>query len=66
MPIYEYECTKCGEKFELRRSMSDDDSNIKCPGCGKGQPKKVLSTFFDTNSSSYSSSGKSCAPSGST
>ena len=63
MPVYEYECTNCGEKFELRRSMSDNDSNIKCPRCGKGQPKRVLSTFFGATSSSGS---KSCAPSGST
>jgi putative FmdB family regulatory protein len=63
MPIYEYECTKCGEKFELHRSMSDDDSNLKCPKCGKGQPKKVLSTFFDATSSGDS---RSCAPSGAT
>ena len=34
MPIYEYECRNCGEKFELRRGITDSDSEIKCPKCG--------------------------------
>jgi len=60
MPIYEYECTACGEKFELRRSMSDSDSEIKCPRCGAEKPRRVLSMFGTT------SSGGSCAPGAST
>ncbi len=57
MPIYEYECKKCGERFELRRNMADSDSGIKCPKCGKESPKRVISMFCTT------SSGISCAPS---
>lgn len=34
-PIYEYECKKYGEKFELRRSINDADTGLKCPGRGK-------------------------------
>ena len=35
MPIYEYECEKCGLKFELMRKIGEDDgvSCIKCGGC---------------------------------
>ncbi len=57
MPIYEYECTECGERFELRRSMSDSDQDVKCPRCEVGSPQRVVSTFATT------SSGGSCAPS---
>ena len=60
MPIYEYECIKCGEKFELRRSMADSDSEIKCPRCGEASPRRVLSVF------GTASPGNSCAPSSST
>ncbi len=60
MPLYEYECPKCGQKLELRRSMADSDFDIKCPECGKGILKRIISLF------SSSSSGDSCAPSGST
>jgi putative FmdB family regulatory protein len=35
MPIYEYECTNCGEKFEAHRKIADSGSEIKCPKCGK-------------------------------
>jgi len=35
MPIYEYECEKCGLKFDLMRKIGGDDgvSCIKCGGC---------------------------------
>ena len=45
MPIYEYECVKCGEKFELRRAIVDSDSEVKCPKCGDEHPRKVFSVF---------------------
>ncbi|MFC1912338.1 zinc ribbon domain-containing protein [Chloroflexota bacterium] len=45
MPIYEYECKKCGRKFELRRSINDADAEIKCPGCGGKSAKRLLSLF---------------------
>ena len=57
MPIYEYRCRKCGEKFELRRSMTDRDSEINCPRCGKENPERVFSRF------GTASSDQSCAPS---
>ncbi|UCH50682.1 MAG: zinc ribbon domain-containing protein [Chloroflexota bacterium] len=58
MPIYEYECTNCGEKFEAHRKISDRDSEVKCPKCGKKQPRRIFSIF-----SSSISSDQSCAPS---
>ena len=33
MPTYEYECTRCPCRFELRRSFSDD-TPVSCPDCG--------------------------------
>ena len=45
MPIYEYECLKCGEKFELRRSMKDSDVGIKCPACGAVTTQRIFSLF---------------------
>jgi len=57
MPIYEYECEKCDEKFELRRSIADSDSEVKCPKCGAENPRRVFSMF------ATSSSSGACAPS---
>ncbi|MFO7712596.1 MAG: zinc ribbon domain-containing protein [Dehalococcoidia bacterium] len=56
MAIYEYECPRCGERFELRRSMTSSDHDVKCPKCGTEKPRRVFSSFG-------TASGKSCAPS---
>lgn len=44
MPIYEYNCDKCGKTFEhLARSSSEPAP--KCPKCGAKSVKKQLSSF---------------------
>ncbi|MBN2240144.1 MAG: FmdB family transcriptional regulator [Dehalococcoidales bacterium] len=32
LPIYEYECPSCSNRFELRRSFTDE-SDALCPEC---------------------------------
>jgi putative FmdB family regulatory protein len=59
LPIYVYECETCEERFEMRRSMSDSDADIKCPNCGAEHPRRVLASFS-------TASGGSCAPGAST
>jgi putative FmdB family regulatory protein len=56
MPIYEYQCTNCGEKFEAHRKITDRDSDVKCPKCYKKEPRMIFSTFGTCSSSG----GKSC------
>jgi len=34
MPIYEYQCAQCGEKFEVRQAIGADSSGLSCPKCG--------------------------------
>ena len=46
MPIYEYRCQECGEKFEkIVRSMNNPEPEIKCPKCGGRKVEKFLSAF---------------------
>jgi len=45
MPIYEYECLDCGDKFEDFRSFGERDREIKCPSCGSKNTKRVVSVF---------------------
>ncbi len=33
MPIYEYRCTKCDARFELRRGLAARDEPAPCPQC---------------------------------
>jgi putative FmdB family regulatory protein len=42
MPIYEYECKKCGHTMEAIQKMSDDPL-VDCPECGKPELKKLIS-----------------------
>jgi putative FmdB family regulatory protein len=41
VPVYEYECTECGERLEVRQSFTDDPLT-ECPVCS-GRLRKVLS-----------------------
>jgi putative FmdB family regulatory protein len=41
MPLYEYECQKCGHRFEKIQKFSDKPVK-KCPECG-GKVKQVIS-----------------------
>ena len=41
MPLYEYECLKCGGRFEEIQKFSDEPFK-EHPGCG-GEVKKLLS-----------------------
>ncbi len=68
MPIYEYVCTECEEKFELLRPFSKADEVAECPHC-KHDSERVLSKFccVSVNESGVTSSiaGSSCASCGS-
>jgi putative FmdB family regulatory protein len=41
MPLYEYRCTKCGERTEVLQHLSDAPL-AECPRCG-GALEKVIS-----------------------
>jgi len=57
MPIYEYECTQCGERFEVRQSIGEDGSRLNCPKCKAGNPKRLFSSFFNRSTTRNSESG---------
>ncbi|HHW20474.1 FmdB family zinc ribbon protein [Thermodesulfovibrio thiophilus] len=42
MPVYEYECKKCGEFFEI---LVLGNKSVSCPKCGSDDIKKKFSTF---------------------
>ena len=43
MPLYEYECGACGERFELIRKFSDPPLEV-CAKCGKGPVIRLQSS----------------------
>ena len=41
MPIYEFECSACGDHFERLQKLSDPDPTV-CPKCGAERVKRRL------------------------
>lgn len=46
MPIYEYECPKCGNVFEEWVKSSEAHKDEPCPKCGAPSPRIVSRTSF--------------------
>lgn len=42
MPIYEYQCDACGERFEQIQKFADAPVDV-CQKCGKGPVQRLLS-----------------------
>jgi putative FmdB family regulatory protein len=45
MPLYEYECQRCGRLFDARRGIDEIETGIECPTCGAKETKRVFSRF---------------------
>lgn len=48
MPIYEYVCEACGERFDkLFRSMSGSEETpaVECPACHTLRTRRIVSSF---------------------
>ena len=61
MPIYEYECKACGERFEkLVRTMGSSEA-VACPKCESVKTARALSVF-GVGKGGADSSGASGAP----
>jgi putative FmdB family regulatory protein len=43
MPLYEYECEACHQRFEKIQKFSDPPIDV-CAKCGKGPVKKLVSS----------------------
>jgi len=45
MPIYEYECKKCGHGFSLTLAKK-----VRCPKCKSQDAKHIIASVFVTTS----------------
>ena len=46
MPIYEYQCPKCGNIFEEWAKASESHKEEPCPQCGTPSPRIISRTSF--------------------
>jgi putative FmdB family regulatory protein len=42
MPLYEYDCLKCGRRFEV---LVRGPEAVACPSCGHAELERVISAF---------------------
>ena len=45
MPLYEYRCQGCGERFEVLQRLGEGAAGLRCPRCGAEGATRQLSTF---------------------
>ncbi len=57
MPMYEYKCDDCGEKFEAIARTTEKDI-VECPKCGKKARKLTERDKIDLNEPPAPSDGK--------
>ncbi|NLE46727.1 MAG: zinc ribbon domain-containing protein [Chloroflexi bacterium] len=62
MPIYEYQCDECGEKFELFVRSTSTQEEIVCAKCGSTKVHKAISLFGVGANPSGGLSATSCGP----
>jgi putative FmdB family regulatory protein len=43
MPIYEFECEGCGDRFE--ELVAADVAVVRCPSCGAERTRRLISGF---------------------
>ena len=62
MPLYEYECKKCGKAFE--ELVKNSSEKVSCPECGGKRVQRLMSKVAfktDGKMTTTSSSGNGCA-----
>jgi len=63
MPIFEYRCEDCGQRFDafFRRAEEADEGSISCSKCGSENVRKLFSVI-GLGGSERSSKNESCSP----
>lgn len=56
MPVYEYQCNACSDRFELRRKFSDEPVK-ECPKCGGEVTKLISSAAFSLKGGGWHAEG---------
>lgn len=63
MPIYEYVCLDCRDRFDALRPMTEADAAIECRACGSRHTSRTISLFFAQSDGRVVAGGHSGCPS---
>ena len=64
MPLYEYQCAGCDNRFEVLQRVGQGSEGLECPDCGGAEVEKEYSTFAGCVAGTSSAGGGACASSG--
>ncbi|MGQ9462958.1 MAG: FmdB family zinc ribbon protein [Candidatus Fervidibacter sp.] len=65
MPVYEFQCNRCGHEFEDLVSLRDlEEGKVECPNCGSKDVRRKLSLFATRSTGGSARESSSCGPSG--
>ncbi len=71
MPLYEYECCRCGTRFEALIQIAErerEEKKLACPQCSRHELRRLLSPFATPDASpaahAATSGEHSCRPGG--
>jgi putative FmdB family regulatory protein len=45
MPLYEFACASCHNRFERLMSFQTAEDGVQCPSCGTSNARRLISTF---------------------
>ena len=62
MPIYEYLCQGCGNKFEKLVRRTEEAEGLACPSCGEKHLKQEFSTFAAHSHASHAHAPQAAPP----
>ncbi len=65
MPLFEYRCKDCGERFETLVLSSSSEEESECPKCGSMQTEKQMSMFASSGGNGSGGASASSCGSGS-
>ena len=63
VPLYEYRCRECDERFELRRGFDDADAPATCPS-GHDEAVRLLQVFASVGRAAGNETATAPAPAG--
>ena len=64
MPIYEYRCESCAEKFEVLTGFAERDTAQMCPACESTKTRVLVSSFAFASGAGESSASDFASDSG--
>ncbi len=64
MPVYEYVCTECAEKIEVKATISEKEKglNVVCPKCGSKKVVQFFGNIWISRSSEGGNNPLRCGP----